>query len=54
MIFRKTKHPAKGGAQGWEETMVADTLNVFDNGETRTPILIVESIEKEKVGDDSS
>lgn len=21
--------------------MVADTLNVFDNGETRTPILIV-------------
>lgn len=28
--------------QGWEETSIADTLNVFDFSEHRTPILIVE------------
>ena len=30
-----------GGYQGWEETIVADTLNVFDNTESRTAILVV-------------
>lgn len=41
--FRKTAHPidAQGG-QGWEETDVSDTLNIFDYTENRTPILIVE------------
>lgn len=38
--FRKTTHPRKGGHQGWEEAKVADTLNVFDNSESRTPIVI--------------
>ena len=28
--------------QGWESTEVADSLNVYDNSEMRTPILIVE------------
>lgn len=39
--FRKTAHPMyRGGYQGWEEAIVADTLNVYDNTETRTPIVI--------------
>ena len=33
-------HPKQGGVQNWEETDVADTLNAFDNSESRTPILI--------------
>lgn len=43
-IYRKKGHPQhKGGIQRWEETEVSDTLNVFDYGETRTPILILEN-----------
>lgn len=30
-------------AQGWEETSINDTLNIFDNSEVRTPTLIVEN-----------
>lgn len=42
--YRKTAHPSKvGGVQNWEETEVCDTLNVYDNSETRTPILILEN-----------
>ena len=42
--FRKQGHPKfKGDGQGWEEANISDTLNVFDNCENRTPILIVES-----------
>ena len=42
-IFRKTAHPQTAdGGQGWEETNIADTLNVFDFTEMRTPVLIVE------------
>ena len=41
--FRKQAHPQyAGGGQGWEETDKADTLNVYDFTELRTPILIVE------------
>ena len=45
MTFRKQAHPMdKEGGQGWESTDIADTLNVHDNSEMRTPILIVELI----------
>lgn len=41
--YRKTGHPqtAEQG-QGWEETEVNDTLNIYDNGEVRTPTLVVD------------
>ena len=40
--YRKTGHPmVRGGYQGWTETETADTLNVYDNSEMRTPILVV-------------
>lgn len=46
--YRKKGHPQhKGGVQNWEETEVCDTLNIFDTGETRTPILIVQEIKDE-------
>lgn len=46
--FRKQGHPRDSrGGQGWEETNIADTLNVYDNGESRTPILIVQEITNE-------
>lgn len=42
--YRKTAHPTKKGeAQGWRETEVNDTLNVYDNGEMRTPTFILEN-----------
>lgn len=42
--YRKTAHPRNADeAQGWEETDKADTLNVFDNSENRTPTAIVYS-----------
>ncbi len=42
--YRKMAHPNKpGGVQKWQETEVCDTLNVYDNTETRTPILIIEN-----------
>lgn len=41
--FRKQAHPQNAeGGQGWEPAEIADTLNVYDNTEMRTPILIVE------------
>lgn len=44
IAYRKTAHPAhRGGWQGWEETETADTLNIYDNSETRTPVLIVKN-----------
>lgn len=40
--YRKTAHPSvKGGCQGYEETQVCDTLNIFDLSEMRTAILVV-------------
>ena len=45
VIYRKKGHPQNSEQpQQWEQTEVSDTLNIFDNGETRTPILIVEEI----------
>ena len=42
VAYRKQGHPqtAEQG-QGWEEAEVNDTLNSFDNGESRTPTVIV-------------
>ena len=41
--YRKTAHPRNSQeGQGFEETEIADTLNIFDYSEARTPILIVE------------
>ena len=43
VVFKKTAHPKfKEDGQGWKETDVSDTLNIFDNSEMRTPILIVQ------------
>lgn len=42
--YRKTSHAkSKEDGQGWEETEVSDTLNAFDNGESRTPTLVLEN-----------
>lgn len=52
MTFRKTGHPRNSEeAQGWETTDTADTLNVFDNSEKRTPILVVERLKRERESD---
>ena len=48
-FFRKQAHPRNSQeAQGYEETSVSDTPNIFDNTETRTPILIIEKKKEEK------
>ena len=40
--YRKQGHPMhQGGVQKWESTDINDTLNVYDNSETRTPTLIL-------------
>ena len=42
--FRKMAHPRNAEeGQGYEEARISDTLNVFDNTETRTPTLIIEN-----------
>lgn len=42
MTFRKQSHARSADeGQGWEETSVSDTLNIYDNGESRTPTLVV-------------
>ena len=39
--YRKTAHPRTSDeGQGWIETEVNDTLNIYDNSETRTPTLV--------------
>lgn len=46
VAVRKKAHPThKGGEQGWELTEMADTLNIYDNTEQRTPILVVEGFD---------
>ena len=43
VTYRKTAHPsAPGGVQGWKETDVNDTLNIYDTSEARTPTVICE------------
>ena len=42
--FRKQGHPQNAEqGQGWEETNINDTLNIFDNSEGRTPTLVLEN-----------
>ena len=49
LTYRKTAHPRNSEEpQGYEPTDVADTLNVFDNSEGRTPILIVTGVDNIK------
>ena len=44
VAYRKQGHPMNAEqGQGWEETEKNDTLNCHDNGESRTPTLIVEN-----------
>lgn len=45
---KKAHHRNSTEAQGYEETSVSDTLNIFDNTETRVPILIIEIKREEK------
>ena len=42
--YRKQGHPQNSEqGQSWEMTNKTDTLNVFDNSESRTPTLIIEN-----------
>ena len=42
IAYRKKSHPShRGGCQNWEETKVADTMNVFDNSESRTETVVL-------------
>jgi DNA (cytosine-5)-methyltransferase 1 len=42
LVF-KNDQESQGGGQKWKETEVCDTLNIFDNSETRTPVIIIEN-----------
>lgn len=45
ICYRKKGHPQTSDeGQGWEETHLSDTLNVFDNSEIRTPTLITQTV----------
>lgn len=42
VAYHKTSHAkSKTDGQGWEEAKINDTLNVYDQGETRTPTVVV-------------
>ena len=44
VCYRKQGHPQNAEqGQGWEQTEVNDTLNAFDNGESRTPTVVIEN-----------
>ena len=44
VVYRKTAHPRNSEMpQGFEETEVSDTLNIFDNTEARTPTIVYEN-----------
>ena len=44
LSFRKTAHPRTADeGQGYEQTDVSDTLNIYDNTEARTPTLIYDA-----------
>lgn len=46
VCYRKQSHPRNSEeGQGYEETDKCDTLNVFDNSETRTPTIVVKYID---------
>lgn len=43
VAYRKTGHPTSAEeGQGWAEAEVNDTINAFDNAESRTPTLVVD------------
>lgn len=43
VCYRKMTHPHNlSEGQGYEEASIADTLNAFDTGESRTPIIVLE------------
>ena len=45
LSFRKLAHPQNAEeGQGWEKTEVNDTLNIYDNSETRTPTLVTQKV----------
>ena len=55
LSYRKTAHPrTRGGYQGWERTEVADTLNVYDNTEARTPTAIAQTYDARGNGNGAS
>jgi DNA (cytosine-5)-methyltransferase 1 len=44
VAYRKTAHPKTvDEPQGWEQTDTNDTLNAFDQGEQRTPTIVLEN-----------
>lgn len=44
VAYRKQGHPQNAEqGQGWEKTETNDTLNAFDNGESRTPTVVLEN-----------
>lgn len=44
VVYRKKGHPQNAEqGQGWEQTKTSDTLNIFDNSESRTPTIILEN-----------
>ena len=52
IAYRKKGHPQNTEqGQGWEETEVNDTLNIFDIGELRTPTLIRQVNDMKRVYD---
>ena len=45
VTYKKTSHAKSSeDGQGWTETEINDTLNVYDNSETRTPTLISQKV----------
>jgi len=51
--YKKDAHAKTSeDGQGWVETEVNDTLNAFDNGETRTPTLVFDMLNLNPKGDD--
>lgn len=43
-VYRKSGHPRNAAdPQKWERTETSDTLNVYDNNENRTPLLVYEN-----------
>ena len=44
VCYRKGSHPRNNEeGQTWKKTHTHDTLNAFDNGESRTPVLVLEN-----------
>lgn len=44
VTYKKTSHAKSSeDGQGWTETEINDTSNVFDSGETRTPTIVLEN-----------